>query len=484
VSAPEGNSPASPSAAAAGASPPRAATVSTQELSPEQQSHFHEDGLVRAMTPVTEQAIRRSVELNPKILAEALFPIMAPAIRRSIASALEGMMRALNAAVENSLSPQSVRWRVEAWRTGRSFAEVVVVRTLVFRVEQVFLIEKDGGTLLQHVAIDPKLAENSELVSAMLTAIQDFVRDSFRTPQGESIGSVTIGDLTLWIESGPQAVVAAVIRGAPPHDLRDVLHDTLVAIHQQHLKPLTSFSGDAEIFAPARELLEGCLRQQRLPDAAGPAEKGKRRVTPATVVLALAIAGLVAWTVLSWREMRRWEALQAHVRSQPGVVLLSAERKGDRYHLEGLFDPLADDPLAGAQRFGIPPEKIRARWTPYQSLEPRIVTRRAREEAARLREKIESAVIAAPGGLLTAFAQGELARVAAAITALDELGPRADRTWMVEIVADEAATNAAVSFLQWAGVPAGLISRGGSGEGSAPSAAGEVRFRVLPAGRE
>jgi OOP family OmpA-OmpF porin len=177
---------------------------------------YVDEGLVKAMTPVTERTIRRSVELNPKILAEALFPIMAPAIRRSIGQALETMVQSLNSAVENSLSPQSVRWRVEAWRTGKTFAEVVVVRTLLFRVEQVFLIEKTSGLLLQHAAVDPALTQNSEIISGMLTAIQDFVRDSFRTPENQGIGTVEIGETALWIETGPQAVLAAVIRGNPP----------------------------------------------------------------------------------------------------------------------------------------------------------------------------------------------------------------------------------------------------------------------------
>src|SRR4028118_1604727 len=79
------------------------------------------EGLIRAMTPVTERAIHHSIQLNPSILAETLFPIMGTAVRKSIAHALEKMMQTLNSAVEHSLSPQSIKWRIEAKRTGRSF---------------------------------------------------------------------------------------------------------------------------------------------------------------------------------------------------------------------------------------------------------------------------------------------------------------------------------------------------------------------------
>lgn len=338
-------------------------------------SGYLDEGLVKAMTPVTERSIRRSVELNSSILAEALFPIIGPAIRRSIQHALESMVQSLNSAVENSLSPESLKWRAEAWRTGKTFAEVVVLRTLLYRVEQVFLIEKSSGLLLQQVAVDPKLAENSELISAMLTAIQDFVRDSFQAREQEGIGSVTIGGTTLWIETGPQAVLAGVIRGTPPRELREVFHDTVVAIHQDYLKPLASFGGDPEIFAPTRELLQGCLRQQKR--EAVVKEERKRRFTPFHAVALVAVAGLITWGAFAWRSASRWSAFREHLRTVPGIVLIRAEKSGGKYKLEGLRDPAAQDPLAALPRFGIPPDKVQAEWRPYLSLDPEIVELRS-----------------------------------------------------------------------------------------------------------
>ena len=64
-------------------------------------------------------------------------------------------MQSFNHALEHSMSWRGLKWRMEAWRTGRSFAEVVLCHTLVFRVEQVFLIHQPTGLLIQHiVALD------------------------------------------------------------------------------------------------------------------------------------------------------------------------------------------------------------------------------------------------------------------------------------------------------------------------------------------
>jgi hypothetical protein len=55
------------------------------------------------------------------------------------------MMQSFNQTIDHSLSFKGLAWRIEAWRTGRPFAEVVLLHTLRFRVEQLFLIHRDTG---------------------------------------------------------------------------------------------------------------------------------------------------------------------------------------------------------------------------------------------------------------------------------------------------------------------------------------------------
>ena len=77
------------------------------------------------------------------------------------------------------MSKQGLKWRFEALRTRKPFAEVILLHTLVYQVEQIFLIHKDTGLTLQHVVSKAELANDPDLVSGMLTAIKDFVQDSF-----------------------------------------------------------------------------------------------------------------------------------------------------------------------------------------------------------------------------------------------------------------------------------------------------------------
>jgi len=93
----------------------------------------------------------------------------------------------------------------------------------------------------------------------MLIAIQDFVQDSFRVSTDEGPDIIQIGELTVWIEKGQLAVLAAVIHGNPPQIVRTLLQDTLATIHLEHANALVTFTGDVRPFETSRPHLEACL---------------------------------------------------------------------------------------------------------------------------------------------------------------------------------------------------------------------------------
>src|SRR5262245_45828984 len=132
-----------------------------------------DDSLTEALAPTVVTSFHNSVKKDPRPVAEAISPLMGPAIRRAISAALNAMIQSFDQALKHSLSWQGVKWRIEALRTGQSFAEVVLRHTLVYQVEQVFLIHKSSGLLLQHVAARSVETQDADIVSGMLTAIQE-----------------------------------------------------------------------------------------------------------------------------------------------------------------------------------------------------------------------------------------------------------------------------------------------------------------------
>ena len=88
---------------------------------PEALAHCSDDRrLTEALMPPVEAVITSSVRRNPRPLADALFPVIGPAIRKAIAHALSGMLDSLNRTLEQSVSIRALQWRLVAWRTGKS----------------------------------------------------------------------------------------------------------------------------------------------------------------------------------------------------------------------------------------------------------------------------------------------------------------------------------------------------------------------------
>src|ERR1700728_4469822 len=176
--------------------------------------------LQTTLQPLIEEALRISVARDPAMLATSLFPIIGEAVRKAVAHALQGMFDSLNLMLDRGLSLQSWKWRFEAWRTGKSFGQIALTHSLSYRVEQVFLIHRETGLLLGHVAFSDGVVQDADLISGMLTAIQDFVRDSFGTKKSDDLEVMQVGDFKLWLQHGPLALLAAVVSGQPPPELR------------------------------------------------------------------------------------------------------------------------------------------------------------------------------------------------------------------------------------------------------------------------
>jgi outer membrane protein OmpA-like peptidoglycan-associated protein len=330
--------------------------------------------LGQALAPSVERATQASIRNNPGTMVDILYPVMGPAIRKAIAETLDGTLQSLNQALKYGLSWRGLKWRIEAWRSGSTFADVVLRHTATFSVEHLFLVHRKAGLLLAHVARDDATTRDPQLVSAMLSAIQDFVRDSFDESAsgatgGRSIDSLRLGDLLLWCEEGPSAFLAAVIHGNPPPALRARLDETLGAVHEQWGTALQEFEGDTAPFEEAGERLRPCLLSQ--------AAEPQKRYSPLLWLIPLALLAALGW----WLTQRIVEGLRidsyvAALQEQPGIVVTGAERRRGKWLVSGLRDPLAVRPEALLEPARLDPSRVAGRWEPYQALHPAIMLKR------------------------------------------------------------------------------------------------------------
>lgn len=342
-------------------------------------SHRHGPAISRALQPIVVDTVHTAVRRDPERFADALYPAIAPAIRRAIAAAMRDLMRKIEETFARRSAFANLRWRIEAARTGRTFAEVALVHSANYRVEQLLLVHRDSGLLLQHLVAPSIVAQDPAQVSAMLSAIDSFVNDAFR---GDAhLEHFDLGELKCWIERGPSALLVAVVRGADPPEWASTLGRTLEAVHVTLREELSTFHGDTAAFDAARVLMEPLLSGHPRPTI----PPRTRRALGAVALGALVVFAvtLLAYSMRAERaaaaDSRLFERTRVALESVPGLVITSAEHRGrGDYRFTGLRDPGAQEPARVIARAGLPASHTELDFNPYLSLDPRMV--RARVE--------------------------------------------------------------------------------------------------------
>jgi OOP family OmpA-OmpF porin len=374
--------------------------------------------LGQVLAPTVERATQSSIRSDPRTLVNIIYPVIVPAIRKSILETIDATLQAVNASLAYSLSLRGLRWRLEAWRTGVPFAEVVLRHTLVFRVEHVFLIHRHTGLMIAQATAEDATGQDPQLVSSMLVAIQDFVRDSFAGTDG-GLDTLRHGELLLWTEQGTSALLVAVIRGTPPESLHQVLRNTLSRIHAERGQALEAFDGDSAPFADLSAQLAECVQQRQLTPAA------HHRRVPWLLVLALLAA--LGFALDAWQRARHddalWEDYVGRLRAEPGIVVADAGKFDGGWRLGGLRDPLAADPEQLLRLSGIDPRRVSARWQPYQALEPSLVLQRLQASLA----PPPTVTLAADGDAIVASGAASAVWLARARTVARSLPPGSPR---------------------------------------------------------
>jgi hypothetical protein len=330
-----------------------------------------DEELSDTLYPTIEKSIFKSIQKDPQPLADAMFPIMGPAIRKSISETFRSMIQSLNETLEKSFSIQGIKWRIESIITKKPYAELVLFHSLIYQVRQVFLIHKETGLLLNQVSINESDLQDGDMVSAMLTAIKDFVKDSFKLQQGEELDTIQVGELKVWIEQGPKTIIAAVVMGDAPFKLKDILKDEILNIHKKYSEEFENFEGDTAPFEQTTQNLENCLIQK---------EKEKKKKPPIfSLGIFAAIAIVLGFFIFkSVQKNNRWEAFIDQLKIEPGIVLTDYEKSRKSYYLAGLKDSDARDAGEIASVYSVPFEKIKTNWKPFYSDEVEILSRRVK----------------------------------------------------------------------------------------------------------
>ena len=219
------------------------------------------------------------------------------------------------------------------------------------------------------------------MISGMLTAIQDFLSDSF-SQDGQDLETVDTGRFKLWLTYSPKVLLVAAVGGTAPVELRQVFRRALDRIEELLQGEIANFKqDDLSVFEPARPILEACLLGQSAPE-----RRKKARLWPYFAALAVVLLALIVWRQ---QTQAKWNRYFDALRHTPGIVITGIEKGGPGWLVTGLKDPLAQDPAALLRANHLDPRKVRYAWEPWLSLNTPFALKRASDAAVdRIRNQI------------------------------------------------------------------------------------------------
>jgi len=121
-----------------------------------------------------------------------------------------------------------------------------------YKIQEMYLIYNDGRMITS--LMDEEAKVDSDIMSSMLTAINDFVKDSFQT--SGNLGSIDYGENQIILERGKHTILASVVYGEANRDLRSRMGRALTKIESEHGSKLRSWDGDVDSLSSCAEHLQ------------------------------------------------------------------------------------------------------------------------------------------------------------------------------------------------------------------------------------
>jgi OOP family OmpA-OmpF porin len=389
-------------------------------------SHARGDELATALVEPVRHAVRNCAHREPHIFGEILAPAIGTAVRRAVADAFAALLQRINQLVEQGLSWHSLKWRLEAKRTGRTYAEIVLSKTLVYRVEWAVLIHTETSLVLEQASSIDATAQAPDQTSAMLQAINSFVSDALQPASpGAVVQAIEVGDLSLWIERDSMFTLAIAIRGTAPLSLRERMRQTLKQVRTLH--PERAAVPDVGTFADTHPLLLASLEQQR----ATPPSRAPWMLAAAGVLVLALLAGIqIHATTRHRHDAELVAAYERVLRATPGYAITSIEHHSYGYRVRGLRDPRALPAAMVVASAGLPIPVFDL--APFDSADPRLETPMARV-GAELRA-LEHVQLSFPLGDSLPIDRDEIRRAAELIRRAQLAARQANATLCVDII--------------------------------------------------
>ncbi len=231
--------------------------------------HDSPDEMAEAIGPVMGEAIRVQIRDSRQGMVDAIAPIIGATIQKALSDFSHELQRNIDARLRTSFRPSDVLRSAQARLRGISSAELAMRDALPFAIQELFLIHRESGLLLAHLHPGKDQTSDSDLIGGMLTAIRDFVQDSFGQGQaGNELDEIQYGEQRIIIQSGHSVYLAAVIAGVESPGFRSRLREWVNDLYVQYGGVLRDYTGDPAALPNLEARLAELIHLAELPHPA------------------------------------------------------------------------------------------------------------------------------------------------------------------------------------------------------------------------
>jgi hypothetical protein len=138
-------------------------------------------------------------------------------------------------------------------------AAVVLARRRGAEIEEIFVVYRDG-TLLAHRSKTLTPDKDEDVLTAMFTAVQQFISESFDFGENRDVRGLAIGDHSVEIQRGQYIYIAAIFKGTATPALRSRLAAVVKDIEEAYREPLANWGGNMDAIKGLKDRLKVLLK--------------------------------------------------------------------------------------------------------------------------------------------------------------------------------------------------------------------------------
>jgi outer membrane protein OmpA-like peptidoglycan-associated protein len=275
--------------------------------------HDH-DRLARALAPLIVSSMREEIRNSRDMMVDALYPITGRLVAAAVRNAFTELMEKLNRKLDEGISVERWKAKLQAKATGRSEAEILLSRNPPFGIDEIFIIHRPTGLLIERMDTQADAADaiDSDLMSGMLTAIMAFVQDAFKDAEGGELRTLAFGESQLFLQTSPSVILAAKTNGTAPAEFETTLQELFFGILERWSEFLAEFDGDS--VQDQKIAFRGDLQERFRDLQKARATNFRGRSWKVRAVIAIVLILVAIWPALSLYDYYRASAIEDRAR--------------------------------------------------------------------------------------------------------------------------------------------------------------------------